>query len=391
MPNKRISDPTQLQALIDSILLIEADADLDQLLTVITEQATSLVGARYGALGVLNEDGTRLARFITVGLDADERARIGRFPTGRGMLGRVIVDQVPLRVDDLSTQPDRSGFPENHPPMTSFLGVPVRLEGGTVYGNLYLCDKQDGGPFSDTDEALADTLGRVAGLLIDKARTSLQARGATLAEERERMARDLHDTVIQRLFAVGLSLQATQTFDASDDVRQRISGAIDDLDATIREIRSTIFALGRQTPREGVSLRREIFEICDEVTQRLGVDVSVTIEGPIDMLVGDAAASHLVATLREALANVVRHAQSTSAEVSLCVDSGGLTLEVLDHGIGVDESGSPNAVMPGPNGHGISNMTMRAQSLGGWCALSASPEGGSMLTWYVATLGGALP
>ena len=182
------------------------------------EQATSLVGARYGALGIIAPEGDRLAEFITVGLDDETRSAIGPFPVGKGLLHRAIADASALRVEHLSKHPDRAGFPANHPPMETFLGVPVRLGTGTVYGNLYLCEKLDGSPFSEADESLADTLGRVAGLLIDKAQMRNKLTELTLATERERMARDLHDTVIQRLFAVGLMLQGASAADLPESV-----------------------------------------------------------------------------------------------------------------------------------------------------------------------------
>ena len=164
MPYHRIADPTRLQAVIDAILTIEVDADLATLLTTIVEQAAGLVGARYGALGVLSEDGTSLSEFVTVGLTAQQRAAIGRFPVGHGILGTVITHPVPLRAEQIADDPSTVGFPANHPAMVTFLGVPVRLEGGQVFGNLYLCDRVDGAPFDDEDEALVDSLGRAAGL-----------------------------------------------------------------------------------------------------------------------------------------------------------------------------------------------------------------------------------
>ena len=138
MPYHRIADPTRLQAVIDAILTIEVDADLATLLTTIVEQAAGLVGARYGALGVLSEDGTSLSEFVTVGLTAQQRAAIGKFPVGHGILGTVITNPEPLRAEQIADDPSTVGFPANHPAMSTFLGVPVRLEGGQVFGHLYL-------------------------------------------------------------------------------------------------------------------------------------------------------------------------------------------------------------------------------------------------------------
>ena len=151
MPFHQIKDPERLHALIDAILLIEADANLTTLLENIVESATTLVGARYGALGVLASDGATLSSFITHGLDDRRRALIGELPRGHGVLGETIRLARTLRVDDLSSHDGSSGFPPHHPPMTQFLGVPVIVEDGTVFGNLYLTDPLSGKPFSPED------------------------------------------------------------------------------------------------------------------------------------------------------------------------------------------------------------------------------------------------
>ena len=379
MPYHRIADPTRLQAVIDAILTIEVDADLATLLTTIVEQAAGLVGARYGALGVLSEDGTSLSEFVTVGLTAQQRAAIGRFPVGHGILGTVITHPVPLRAEQIADDPSTVGFPANHPAMVTFLGVPVRLEGGQVFGNLYLCDRVDGAPFDDEDEALVDSLGRAAGLVIDRARLRLVAEEVALSEERQRVARDLHDTVIQRLFAVGLSLQSLSSPSLPAEATDRIDRAIDDLDETIRQIRSTIFAISRPGGPSAPSLRREMLEICDEVSGRLGLDVTAALTGPVDELVARSVGDGVLAVLREALTNVVRHAQASRAEVTLEVSADDLTLTVADDGRGV----APDAIS---GGRGLANLAARAQDLGGWFDLSPGADGGTVLRWHITQL-----
>ena len=384
MPYHRIVDPDRLHTVIDAILTIEVDADLATLLTTIVEQAAGLVGARYGALGVLSEDGERLAEFITVGLSTSERAAIGQFPVGHGILGTVITDPVPLRVGLIPDDPSTVGFPANHPAMSTFLGVPVRLEGGRVFGNLYLCDRTDGLPFDDEDEALVDSIGRAAGLVIDRARLRLLAEEVTLSHERQRMARDLHDTVIQRLFAVGLSLQSLSGGGLPEGADERIDRAIDDLDETIRQIRSTIFAISRPDGPDAASLRREVLETCDEVSNRLGLDVTAALTGPIDQLVGHVEGDSVLAVLREALTNVVRHAMASSAEVTLEVAPDELTLTVADDGRGIEAGAHAG-------GRGLANMAARAQELGGWFDLAPGATGGTVLRWHITQLspGGA--
>src|SRR6187397_546622 len=188
-------------------MAIGSERTLADALQRIAETAAELVDARYAALAVLDESGSHLEEFVTVGVDAEQAARIGARPAGHGILGLLILDPKPLRLPDLRAHPDSFGFPPGHPPMTTFLGVPIRLR-GVVYGNLYLTDKADGQVFTDVDQELTVGLAAAAGLEIENARLHEQARIAGLLEERERIARDLHDDVIQRLFATGLSLQA---------------------------------------------------------------------------------------------------------------------------------------------------------------------------------------
>ena len=379
MDYRQIEDAGQLHALIDSILILEADGDLSSLLQAIVHQATVLLDARYGALGILAQDGDHLIEFITVGLEDAQRAAIGPFPVGKGLLHRVIADEAPLRVEDISQHPDRAGFPENHPPMASFLGVPVRLGAGLVFGNLYLCEKRDGSRFSEEDEALADTLGRVAGLLIDKAQMRQKLTELTLATERERMARDLHDTVIQRLFAVGLMLQGASSAAIPDSVRGTLSTAVDDLDETIREIRTTIFAITRGPSGSSGTLRRELLELADEVADRLGLEVTLSFHGSVDAVRGPAA-EHVVQAAREGLSNVVRHAEATHAEVELSATAAGLTLRITDDGCGFDAS-APRT------GRGLSNLTARALELNGWCTIKPAEPRGTEVEWHVTRLG----
>ena len=376
---RKIDDPAKLHALLDAILILEGDADLSTLLRVLVEQATTLASARYGALGILSSDGDRLDEFITVGIPGDDRAAIGAFPIGKGLLRRVITDAAPLRVDHLSAHPDRSGFPANHPPMESFLGVPVRLGQGTVFGNLYLCEKLDGSTFSEEDMALTDTLGRAAGLLIEKAQLRLRLTELTLANERERMARDLHDTVIQRLFAVGLMLQGASNAEIPDGVRSTLRGAVDDLDQTIREIRTTIFAITRGSGDGSDTLRRRLLELTDEVGGRLGLAVSIEFDGPVDTAVSSRAADQALLATREMLSNVIRHAAATSATVAVSASATGLTIRIADDGCGIDLS------IPS-RGNGLANLKARAVELDGWCTVSKDPAGGTVAEWHVTQI-----
>ena len=236
--------PRSLRQLLDAVLAIGSDLDLPAMLRRIIGSAVELVDATYGALGVLDESRSRLAEFITVGIDEEGRRAIGDLPQGHGILGLLIVDAKPLRLPDLTEHPDSYGFPPNHPPMRSFLGVPIRVR-DEVFGNLYLTDKSTAEVFTDVDEELVVGLAAAAGVAIENARLLTRVNDLALLEDRERIARDLHDTVIQRLFATGMLLQSTLPLVNADPraATARIGEAVDDLDTTIKEIRSAIFSL----------------------------------------------------------------------------------------------------------------------------------------------------
>lgn len=363
---------SELQRLLDAIIAVGSELSLPVVLRRITEAATSLVGARYGALGVLDEDRATLAEFIAVGLDDETSATIGDPPEGHGILGLLIVEPKPLRLPDLSRHPDSYGFPPGHPPMTSFLGVPIRI-GGAIFGNLYLTDKIDGAEFTDADEELAVALAAAAAATIET--TRLQGRLADLlvVEDRERIARDLHDTVIQRLFATGLTLAGIAARIDDPELATRLGEAVDDLDDTVRHIRTTIFEL--QRPHSAMrSVRRELLDLAAETGRSLGFAVATRFSGPIDTNVDDATADHLVAVTREALSNVVRH--SGASKVSLEVEAGAdwVRLSVRDDGAGP---------VGGHQGNGLDNMASRAAEMGGECNVEGGPGTGCVVHWRV--------
>lgn len=368
----RITDPERLHALIDAIFLIELDEDLDELLTTIVGTASRLVGARYGALGVLASDRTSLAHFITYGVDEATSAAIGASPHGRGILGLTIREARSVRVDDLMTFDTFEGFPEHHPPMHRFLGVPVVTNDGQVFGNLYLADKTDGEPFAEADQLLVEAFGRAAGLVIDQATMRRDLAEMTLGEERERLARDLHDTVIQRLFGVGLALQMILNANMDDVVRQRINSALDELDTTIHEIRTTIFEIDQDDAADG-HLCARVETLAEEVRTRLGIEVRLHLIAGLDDVVDPHCAHHTMQALREALSNVTRHSNARSADVTITTDGDLVVLSVRDDGDGF-------SVRVGP-GRGLRNLTSRAHELGGTCVVESAPGRGTLVQW----------
>jgi signal transduction histidine kinase len=352
---------------------VGSDLELAAVLRRIVEGARELSGARFAALGVLDPTHTHMVEFITVGLDDDQRARIGELPKGRGVLGLLIVDPKPIRLRDLSEHPDSFGFPPHHPPMKSFLGVPLYVR-GEVFGNLYLTDTENQSGFSDVDEELVLGLATAAALAIDNARLHERAAELSLLADRERIGRELHDTVVQRLFATGLAMQGTIKLVDHPEAVKRLNQHIDDIDSTIREIRTAIFALemGRSS---GPSLRREVLDVVAQAARVLGFEPAVDLDGPIDTRVPTHAAGHLLAVLREALSNVARHSGATHVDVTVRVD-GGLFLGVVDNGKGIERG-----LLEG--GNGLRNIAHRAEELGGHAGVAPGAGGGTTLTWTV--------
>ncbi|QIK74242.1 GAF domain-containing sensor histidine kinase [Nocardioides piscis] len=502
-------------ALLDAVSAIASDLDLTSVLTRIVTAATELTDAEYGALGVLGHDG-RLVEFITTGIDEATRALIGDLPHGDGILGVIISEPEGLRLVDLSAHPRSVGFPANHPPMNTFLGMPVRIR-GTVFGNLYLTEKRGGQPFSEQDELLVEALARAAGLVIDNARTyglserrrrwleataeigvdlqhgqaaldnivgtaravagaravvllasdpadgdtfaadpadhaavrelvdmvrddptldtvspllrlsvgDLEAvvipvrahlasvtalaalydrtsplvdaderdllatfadqvalaldRGQAVADrqelalitDRERIARDLHDVVIQQLFAAGLQLQGVALMASNPEVARRIDDAVSSLDETIKAIRSTIFELQH---KNRTSLRSQVRALVRDYVPVLGFSPTVRTSGPIDTAVDDRRADQVLAVLREAISNVARHALAESAEIEVLVSADELVLRAVDDGIGMPSD---------PHESGLRNARRRAADLGGALEVLAGDGRGTTLVWRV--------
>ncbi|HEY4465269.1 MAG TPA: GAF domain-containing protein [Streptosporangiaceae bacterium] len=538
----------RMHGLLEAVVTIGSGLDLETTLTRIVQAAVGLVDAKYGALGVIGE-GQRLMEFVPVGLAEAEIGKIDHWPQGRGLLGLLIHDPQPLRLADISHHVESSGFPEGHPPMGSFLGVPVRVR-DQVFGNLYLTEKRDGGEFTEDDEAVLTALGAAAGVAIENARLYDEARrqqrwlrasaevtisllsgaepdevlaavtteirdlsGADLVvlalpeddgrrlsiayadgdgaadtrglmlpaghslsgqvlgtgeplmvvdlagdvrtaevlrgpmghigpaaifplgvpgdvrgvltvgrrrgglpfpqgsadviasfaaqagvalelaarrrdaerlslfEDRDRIARDLHDLVIQRLYATGMSLEGTVPMIRKPEVSDRVRNAVDAMDETIKDIRATIFALQSRAEKQPYNVRNEIVGIVDEMAPMLGFTPSLRLGEGLDGRIAAEPAEYLLTALREALSNTARHARASHVDVSVEVDSAGdLTLRVADNGIGIPADARRS---------GLRNLAQRADKLGG--ELRLAPAGpartGTELVWRVPRQG----
>jgi signal transduction histidine kinase len=373
MPYRSIEDPVKLRRVLDATLLLAADLELPELLRHVIEEACSLTGARYGALGVLNDDRTGLVEFITFGLDAQAEATIGARPTGRGVLGLFIDNPQPLRLARLGSHPESYGFPSNHPPMTSYLGVPIKVR-DEVYGNLYLTDKTGAPEFTDDDEGLVAALALAAGIAIENTRLHSRVQQVAVFEDRDRMARDLHDTVIQHLFAVGLSLQS-MAGEVDAGLASRLVSVIANIDDVIRQVRSSIYELGLGGDDRGV--RATVLALIRSLDPVVGFEVRVLFDGPVDTAVNRSVEEHLLATVREAVTNIGRHANATAASVSVRVEGAICRLEVTDNGDGI--RGGPVTA----GGRGLINLRRRAENLGGELLVKGAPGGGTVLIWSV--------
>jgi len=281
---------------------------------------------------------------------------------------------MPLRLASLASHPDSYGFPANHPPMTSFLGVPIKVR-DEVYGNLYLTDKVGWSEFTSDDEALVEALALAAGIAVENTRLHQKVQAVAVYEDRDRLARDLHDTVIQRLFAVGLSLQSLAVAAPSSDMAERLNAAITDLDDTIKQVRSTIYELGSAAIDHG--LRANILSLVRDLNPVVGFAVKVSFDGPVDSAISNEIAEHLLAIVREALTNIGRHAHASQATMSLAVIDGVCRLHITDDGVGIE----PTAA--GAGGFGLVNLGRRAEKLNGSFVTESPAAGGLSLIWQV--------
>ncbi|HET6874188.1 MAG TPA: GAF domain-containing protein [Acidimicrobiales bacterium] len=371
MPFSRIERVDTLRRLLEAVLVFETDMTPRALLDHVVSSASELADARFGALAVLDPDGDGLAEFVTVGLDPHEQAAIGADPRGRGLLGLLVTDPQPIRLADLTKHPRFVGFPANHPVMTSFLGVPVRAR-GRVLGSLYLADKVTGGEFTDEDEAAVVALAAAAGLAIDNARLAVELSLLGVIEERERLARHLHDEVMQRLYATALSLQGTaRRIDEDSDVGRRLRGAVVDLDETITRIRSTIFEL-QSEPVEATGLRARVLALIRGLSATLSFEPEVHFSGDAERTVGDAVADAALEAIEATLNDVAARGGATAAIVALAVGED-LVVEVTARG-----GGGPIDVGP---------VQARAGELGGSAEIRTD-DAGSGVVWTVPLPGG---
>jgi len=366
----------RLIALHEASLELVKDVSLDHLLERIAKVACEQSDARYAALGVLDEDG-KLVKFISVGMRDEEIKRMAHPPVGKGLIGELMNTEVPLRVPIIQEHPRSSGFPANHPHMTSFLGVPIRAANRQL-GQLYLTEKTDGTEFTADDEKIIQMLAAYAAAAIQNARLHENTRRLAVLEERERIGMDLHDGIIQAIYGVGLSLEsALHSFeDEPEDAKTRVQHSIEGLNQAIRDLRGYILDLRpRQMGSEGLlgGLNRLITEF------RANTFAQVQLSGNENEL-KDLPQVHSMALFhisQEALVNVAKHAKAKQVDISLWSTDDRVLMEIHDDGKGFEMEKMTVSI-----GHGLANMQTRARARGGDVVISSAVgEGTTVLAW----------
>ena len=371
--------PNEVQAALDTAVRgIAGLTSVDDALQVIVDGVRPLVGASYAALGIVDDVG-RIERFITSGMDDETRRQIGALPEGHGLLGLIIRENRSFRIADLNVDARRYGFPPNHPPMTSFLGVPITIKGVSL-GRLYLTNKVGAIEFSEEDRSLVETFALHAGIAMENARLHEQLQRLAVVDERERISKDLHDGIIQNMYAVGLSLEDVPELMHEDpvDAALRVERAIDAIHLSIRDIRNFIFGL-RPELLEGASLVVGLAALADEYRHNMVVDLELRLpdavpEPPTEVT------GHLLAIVAESLSNIARHSQASSASVALKVTADGQMLELAieDNGIGFDPAGLVKL------GHqGLANTRERSARIGGAVTIDSRPGAGTRVVVLV--------
>ncbi len=348
----------QLAALNQAAVAIAGELSLDKVLQQIVDAARELIGAEMAALGVPNAAGY-LETFVHSGLPAEQARNLGHLPKGLGVLGALIRERRSIRIPNLAKDPRASGFPAGHPPMTSFLGVPI-LGGSEPLGNLYLTNKSTGGEFTAADQELLEMLATHAAVAIQNARLYQQVGRLAIVEERTRIGMDLHDGIIQSIFAVGLTLESAQfaLTDEADEAHELVQRAIDSLNDTIRDIRNFILDL-RPRHFQG-DLHAGLARLVREF--QANTMVAVELNAPVAVLTGlpTAVARTIFLSTQEALANVARHARASQVNIVVKKLETAVHLTISDNGQGFDTSYRAHTV-----GHGLSNMQARANELEG--------------------------
>lgn len=344
---------------------------LDAVLQLIVDRVRELADAEYAALGISHPDGV-IERFITSGVTPAQRKRIGPLPRGHGLLGLITREGQTFRIPDIARDPRRYGFPANHPEMHSFLGVPITVKGQAV-GDLYLTNKRGVAEFGEDDQTLVERFAAHAGLAIENARLSERVQALAVVEERERIGRDLHDGIIQRIYAVTLGLEDVPEMATQDPAAasERVDHAIEALHAAIGEIRMFIYGLRPGLDVPG-SMGMALEALAEET--RLHTSMQIDVTAPHVAGLSPTMRGELVSIAREALSNAVRHADATHATIDFMAADDEVRLVIADDGIGFDVGATA-----GESHQGLGNMRRRAESLGGRMEVVSARDRGTRI------------
>ena len=360
----------RFEALDQAVREIAGVLSTDRVLQLIVDRVRKLLDAQYAALGILGPHGL-IEQFITSGITPEQRKAIGPTPRGHGLLGLIIREGRTLRIDDISKHPASYGFPANHPPMHSLIGAPVRAK-GRILGDLYLTNKTTTATFSEDDERLVDLFALHAGIAIENARLHEELQRLAVVDERDRISQDLHDSIIQSLYALGLALEDLPDMFSENpsEATVRVDRAIDSIHATIRDIRGLILGL-RPALLQDLDLDEGTFALANEFRLNTLIDLELLIPEHIPAMSAEQV-DQLLNITREGLSNVARHSGASRAVLALTVNGGTLSLLIGDNGKGFDPA------EPRREGHhGLENLRSRAEALGGSLEVRSRPGAGT--------------
>lgn len=369
----------QLAALHDAGIVLTTELNVGVVLQKVVDLARELVHARYGALGVLDAQGQLIEQFITSGISPEQRAKLGAPPRGHGLLGVLIHEGKPILIPEIGKHPRSVGFPPNHPPMRSLLGVPI-VSKGRVIGDLYMTDKLEGdqdtnglgvAEFTAQDQQVLEMFATQAAIAIENAQLYSQKQQLVVLQERERFGMDLHDGIIQSIYAIGLALEEAELSIASDppDASRRIETAIHNLNDVIRDIRNYILDL-RPQRFQGRDLARGLEELARDLRANTFLTVKVNADKLEPSLLTPEQTVEILHVVQEALTNIRKHARATAVDLDLVRDSDHVAVMIEDDGVGIG-----NGYREG--GHGMKNMRERAHNLGGELEVEPGDAGGT--------------
>lgn len=363
-----------LAAVADAVLGIAGNLSINTVLERLVASARELVDARYAALGVPDGDGG-FARFLTAGMTDAEVEALGPLPRTHGLLGAMLTDPAPYRIADVTTDPRfRGWWPAGHPVMRSFLGVPIVFK-GDVIGAFYLTDKTSGPTFTEADEQMVGVLAAHAGVLMEHARLYEQSRELSVLDERNRLARELHDAMTQTLFSLRLAVETAAALVATDPARAatELDAARTLVDATFAELRALVFEL-RPPALDADGLVTTVRKHLEVAGRAHGLQVQLTAHGADEL--SPQTEREVFRIVQEAVTNVLRHARAATLEVDLAFEPGRVTVTVRDDGVGFD----PAARLIRSRRLGLTSMRERARALGGRLTVESAPGKGTTVS-----------